>query len=128
MECVSLGRPAPECASPCLGGEEVSRSSNGAGSKRDYSKYAQPGPILKDEQWYGMTFYPTETNPTDGPFWTVGMVFRTPNYAKQVFEAIVAWTAGEQQGGLPLDRDNRIGISFILEHDSDYSAYIYPTL
>lgn len=83
--------------------------------------YVQPLPIWKHEEWYGNVF---ESAPTeDGPLWEFGIVFRSRNYGKQVFDAISAWNHNR-----PEDRKNNISISFIIESDEEYSTFIYPGL
>jgi hypothetical protein len=83
--------------------------------------YVQPLPIWQSEEWYGNGCgeVPTE----DGPFWEFGIIFRSRDYGKQVFDAISSWN-----DNLSEDRKNNISISFIIERENEYSTFIYPGL
>jgi hypothetical protein len=83
--------------------------------------YVQPLPIWQSEEWYGNGFAEVPTE--EGPFWEFGIIFRSRDYGKQVFNAISAWNEN-----LSEDRKNNISINFIIESKNEYSTFIYPGL
>jgi len=86
------------------------------------SIYVQPIPefALKTEEWKGMAFaFPQESDPR--LLNVVGCAFKTREYAHEFFELLRAWNYHGKE-----DRDNNICLSFILEDEAHYIAYLYP--
>ncbi len=86
------------------------------------SIYVQPGAdfALKPEEWKGMVFaFPEEPDPK--LLNVVGCAFATPEYAHKFFELLREWNYREKE-----DRDNNICLSFIVDDNTHYIAYIYP--
>ncbi len=89
----------------------------------EYSSiYVQPMPefALKNEEWRGMAFaFPQKPDPK--LLNVVGCAFATREYAHKFFELLRQWNYHEKE-----DRDNNICLSFILEDETHYVAYLYP--
>ena len=84
--------------------------------------YVQPMPAfeLKTEEWKGMAFaFPQEPDPR--LLNVVGCAFATREYAHKFFELLRDWNYRQKE-----DRDNNICLSFILEDETHYVAYLYP--
>jgi hypothetical protein len=84
-------------------------------------KYWQPLPIWKGEQWSGIVFGKLPS--AEGMLWEIGLIFEQPNYGERVFRAISAWNDSKSE-----DIENRICVSFIIEENDEYLAYVYPNL
>lgn len=78
--------------------------------------FIQPIPEWDDEQWLGMIFWQIEN------IRNAGMLFKTEYQARKVFECIRSWNYD-----FNVDSNNNIVVSFIIENDCTYSAYIYPS-
>jgi len=86
------------------------------------SIYVQPMPdfALKTEEWKGMAFaLPQEPDPN--LLNVVGCAFATRDYGHKFFELLRDWNYHKKE-----DRDNNICLSFILEDETHYIAYLYP--
>jgi hypothetical protein len=86
------------------------------------SIFVQPMPefALKTEEWKGMAFaFPQKSDRS--LLNVVGCAFKTREYAHEFFELLRAWNYHEKE-----DRDNNICLSFILEDNAHYIAYLYP--
>jgi len=81
--------------------------------------YVQPLIEWRSEEWLGMTFgFPVGKGPL-----IVGMFFRSQEYARELFQRIKTWNYDQDE-----DHDDNIRISFIIESNSEYSTYVYPSL
>jgi hypothetical protein len=81
--------------------------------------FIQPIPNWDSKEWLGMIFgIPLKRN-----IYKLGMLFKSENYAKEIFKCIRAWNYNQDE-----DLNNNINISFIIESNSEYSAYVYPSL
>jgi hypothetical protein len=84
--------------------------------------YVQPMPAFepKTEEWKGMAFaFPQDPDPR--LLNVVGCAFATREYAHKFFELLRDWNYRQKE-----DRDNNICLSFILEDETYYVAYLYP--
>ena len=88
------------------------------------SLYFHPVPdSYKSGDWLGIgwTIYPH--NNEGYPHFEIGLLFKTPEVAEDVFSTIMSWNY--HQG---IDNDNNIGFSVIYdENEGTYRAYIYPS-
>jgi hypothetical protein len=80
--------------------------------------YVQTIPEFDSEEWLGMIFGIPET----GNLYKLGMLFKTEESARKIFECIRSWNYGSDN-----DIDNNIKISFIVDNNRTYLTYIYPS-
>ena len=78
--------------------------------------FVHPIPNYDGDNWLGVGFF------FGGGYYEVNLIFNEPNNAKEVFDCISSWNYNE-----PMDVENNIKLSFILENDGiTYTTYIYP--
>jgi hypothetical protein len=80
--------------------------------------FVQPTPEWNPQEWLGMIF----GIPPEGNFFKLGMLFKSQSYGKHFFECIRSWNYYQNK-----DSEDNIKISFIIESESEYSAYVYPS-
>jgi len=86
------------------------------------SMYMQPMPdfTIIPSEWLGIGYAFSDPPAEDKPN-LFGPAFATQEYAERVFELLRSWNDGRDE-----DRDENICVSFVIEGNGNYTAFIYP--
>jgi hypothetical protein len=71
-------------------------------------------------EWKSMAFMAVE-NVDPRLISSVGLVFKTSEYANKIFNLLRAWNNNDNY-----DDKNNICLSFVIEKNNEYSTYLYP--
>lgn len=79
--------------------------------------FIQPVPVKWDNsKWLAMVFFQIESRKY------LGMLIEKEKQAQELYECLKAWNYGRY-----IDEDNNIRLSFVIENDNTYTAFIYPS-
>ena len=85
--------------------------------------FVQPQPdfVYDPAEWRAMAFaFPDP--PAPDLLNVVGCAFGSVEYARKFFRLLAAWN-----NEAPEDRDDNIRLTFVIENDSEYSVYLFPS-